>query len=340
MNRFFYYKVDHILFWVLTVFFHGYTRLSWIGKAGIAQFILELIVRNGLMACAIYITLLYSIPCLTDGKIWQGALGIIFSVLFYVIVKNGHDAYFYGEVLGDKEKRDFFYNTFYNFSIVLFYLAFAATLFLSKQWFIQRDQLRKMEIEKLNTELDYLRAQMNPHFLFNSINTIYFQIDKLNKDARETLSKFSDMLRYQLYECNGHEIEIEKEIKYLQSYVDLQRLRMNENYHVTFQTDDSINNYKVPPLLFIPLIENAFKHVSHFTHRKNEIHIQLTKSNDNLILEVTNTKEAYPKETNASGGIGLKNINRRLELIYPNRYKLQINNLTDHFKIHLSIPIA
>lgn len=341
MNRFFQYKVDHILFWVFTVFFHGYTRASWIDKAGIAQFFLEIIVRNGLLACAIYITLFYSIPRFADGKkIGQGVLGVLFAIAIYVIGKNLHDAYFYGEVLGDKERQSLFDNTLYNFSIVLFYLAFAVTLFLSKQWFLQREQMRRMELEKLNTELDYLRAQMNPHFLFNSINTIYFQIDKQNSAARETLNKFSDMLRYQLYECNGNEIEVEKEIKYLRSYVELQRLRMNENYLVTFHVDDSIKNFKVAPLLFTPFIENAFKHISHFADRKNEIHITLKQKEQSLNLEVTNTKEEQPVTPKEDGGIGLKNIRRRLELLYNTQYELLIDNRSDYFKVYLSIPIA
>ena len=126
--------------------------------------------------------------------------------------------------------------SFYNFSIALFYVTFSLALHLSKEWYFQRERLRLMEIEKLNTELEYLKAQINPHFLFNSLNTIFFQIEKTNIEARDTLSKFSDMLRYQLYECNGHAIAVDREIQYLRNYVDLQRLRKDERYSIEFTT--------------------------------------------------------------------------------------------------------
>ena len=100
--------------------------------------------------------------------------------------------------------------------------------------------IRKIELEKLNTELEYLKAQINPHFLFNSLNTVFFQIDKQNTAARETLSKFSDMLRYQLYECNGKEIAIEKEIQYLKNYVELQRLRKDEHHDIQFTFSEEL----------------------------------------------------------------------------------------------------
>src|SRR5690606_22905121 len=119
--------------------------------------------------------------------------------------------------------------------------------------------IRKMELEKVNAELEYLKAQVNPHFLFNSINTIYFQIDRHNELARNSLSGFSDMLRYQLYECNGTEIGIEKEIRYLKNYVSLQRMRKDENYLIFFEEHGDLTGFNVPPLLLIPFVENAFK---------------------------------------------------------------------------------
>lgn len=339
MSRFFAYKFDHILFWILTVSFHAYTRLPWINKAGLGQFFLEIIIRNGLLACSIYLALLFSIPKITIGKkIWQGVSGVLFAIILYVTGKNMHDTYVYGHVLGDSLRQGFFHNTFYNLSIILFYLTFATTLHLSKQWFLQREQMRKIEVEKLNTELEYLRAQINPHFLFNSINTIYFQIDKQNQAARETLGKFSDMLRYQLYECTGNEIAIEKEVQYLQNYVALQKLRVNENYTVNFTIGPDLKNFRIPPLLLIPFVENAFKHVSHFTDKKNEITISLAKVDDQVDLKVTNSTENTP--TGEVGGIGLKNVTRRLDLIYGERYSLAIKNHSQTYSVSLEIPVA
>lgn len=337
MNRFFRHRLDHVFFWTLTIGFHAYTRLHLIDKANEFQFALEVIVRNALLAGMIYFNLLVVIPHLGKRKMPAWILASVGSIVFYVIAKNLHDVYLYGYVIGDAARTDFFHNTFYNFSIALFYLAFSCALYLSKQWYVQRELLQRIQLEKLNTELEYLKAQMNPHFLFNSLNTIFFQIDKHNQDARETLGKFSDMLRYQLYECNDTEIAIEKELDYLKNYVELQKLRRNEQDTIEFRFDDNLKNFSLPPLLLIPFIENAFKHVSNFMDTKNEITIDLTKNGPLVQLSVINTTDAPGEET---GGIGLKNVKRRLELLFPHRHTLDVRKTTDRFEVNLTLQLA
>jgi two-component system LytT family sensor kinase len=337
MNRFFRYRLDHILFWTLTVFFHAYTRTYLIDKVNVFQFVLEIIVRNALLAGVIYFNLLVVIPRISHGKVFAWLLASVGSLVFYAFAKNLHDVYLYGYVIGDPNRVDFLHNTFYNFSIVLFYLAFAASLYLSKQWYLQREMLQRIQLEKLNTELEYLKVQMNPHFLFNSINTIFFQINKENTEARETLGKFSDMLRYQLYECNGNEIAIEKELSYLKNYVELQKLRRNGQDEIHFTVADDLKHFLLPPLLLIPFIENAFKHVSNFTDRKNEVKIELTKEDQTVRLTVFNTTDTAAKET---GGIGLKNVMRRLELLFPQRHALEIQKTTAGFVVNLTLELA
>lgn len=335
MNWFLRYKLDHVLFWVLTVFFHGYTRVWLIDQHGAGQFIVELVVRNGLLAIVIYVNLLIIIPRLNSGKnMFSTSLLLLASLVFYVLAKNAHDQYLYGQLI----RPNFLQNSLYNVSIVIFYLAFASALYLSKQWFIQRDLIRKIELEKLNTELEYLKAQLNPHFLFNSINTIYFQIDKQNMAARETLSKFSDMLRYQLYECNSHEIPVEKEINYLKNYVELQRLRKDEHYTIQLSCSEGLTHFSLPPLLLLPFVENAFKHVSHFSDKENLIKIDLDKKGHFFRFSVINTKDNALQKTE-NGGIGLKNVMRRLELLYKDRYLLDVIDTTDRFEVNLELKI-
>jgi two-component system, LytTR family, sensor kinase len=337
MNRFFRYHIDHILFWMLTIGFHAYTRMHLIDKVNAFQFILEIIVRNTLLAGVIYFNLLIVIPRISKGKVLAWIFASMGSLMFYAFAKNLHDVYLYGYVIGDPNRIDFFHSTFYNFSIVLFYLAFAGALYLSKQWYIQRELLQQIRLDKLNTELEYLKAQMNPHFLFNSINTIFFQIDKHNQDARETLGKFSDMLRYQLYECNDPSIAIEKELAYLKNYVELQKLRRNGHDIIEFTVAEEVRNFSLPPLLLIPFIENAFKHVSNFTDKKNEVRIELTKIDQTVRLMVINTTDSSVKE---AGGIGLKNVKRRLELLFPQRHTLEVKKTTDWFEVNLTLKLA
>lgn len=339
MEKFWRYKIDHIIFWVATVFFHMFTRLSLIPKADFGQFLLEIAVRNSLLAIIIYVNLLVLIPNYAQQRKWLLYLILLaVDLALYVVCKNAHDVYLYGYVMGDVSPRDFSYNTFYNLSIGVFYMAFSVALQLSREWYGQRELIRKIEVEKLNTELDYLKAQINPHFLFNSINTIYFQIDKKNTVARDTLSAFSEMLRYQLYECNGKEIPIEKEINYLRNYVDLQRHRKDDNYTITFAANES-KGFAIAPLLLIPFIENAFKYVSHFPSA-NQIRIDLRRNDGYFSLNVFNTRDKSVVNQTEAHGIGLKNVKRRLELLYPNRHELKITDLPESFEIDLKIKLS
>ncbi len=339
MNHFWKYKFDQVIFWTAAVGFHMFTKIDMVKEAGFDQFVIEIIIRNGLLVLLIYVNLLLLIPRYAQQKRIVTYAFLLFVALgLYMLVKNIHDVYLNGYVLGDENRRSLFYNTYYNFSMGLFYLAFSVALHLSKAWYFQRELIRKLEVEKLTSELEYLKAQINPHFVFNSINTIYFQIDKQNIPARESLSAFSEMLRYQLYECNGKEISIQKEIVYLKNYVALQRMRKDENYTISFEVGENVNNFTISPLLFIPFVENAFKHVSHHPH-KNEVRIRISKRENNIELSVFNTKESKTI-VNGYTGIGLKNVQRRLELLYKDRHELVIDNKTDTYEVHLSLRIT
>lgn len=337
MDRFWKYNFDHVIFWTATVVFHMFTRASLMEEAGLEQFALEIIIRNGLLALMIYANLLVLIPrFLLLKKIGLYALGLAISLSGYILLKNLHDQYLQGYIL-QRSDQHFFQYSYYNLSIAIFYLTFSIALHLSKEWYFQREQLRKIAMEKLTAELEYLKAQINPHFVFNSINTIYFQIDKENAVARETLSVFSDLLRYQLYECNGDQIAIEKEVSYLKNYVALQKLRRDEQYHIVFDADQSLNGFSIAPLMIIPFVENAFKYVSHHPDR-NEIKIALRKQTDRFYLDVFNTKDEGAKNDHHEG-IGLKNVKRRLELLYPQKHILDIRSTEDAFKVSLEIKI-
>lgn len=194
--------------------------------------------------------------------------------------------------------------------------------------------------EKTEAELNFLKAQINPHFLFNSINTIFFQIEKENKNARHSLLKFSEMLRYQLYECRAQEISIEKEINYLKSYVELQRLRKEENFEISFQCSDTVREFNIAPLLLVSFVENAFKHVSNYTEKENTIKIQLDKEKNIFQFRVYNTSEMNNVNRQyTEGGIGLSNVKRRMELIYNGNHDLTIRKEPNSFEVNLKLHL-
>jgi two-component system LytT family sensor kinase len=338
MERFWKHRLDHVIFWMATILFHMYTRIDLLETVGVKQFLLEILIRNGLLAIVIYTNIKVLIPAfIKRERVFVYIFWLSLSLLGYALLKNVHDVFLFRYTGGDGSRSVFFHNTFYNVSIALFYVAFSIGLELSRQWYLQREVIRQIEIEKLHTELEYLKAQINPHFLFNSINTIYFQIDKQNKVARETLSAFSEMLRYQLYECGSEEIPVEKEVSYLKHYVDLQRQRKDENYAIELVTSSDLHGFTLAPLLLIPFVENAFKHVSHFP-LDNRIVINISREDSLFSFFVFNTREPM-SGIGGNSGIGLKNVKRRLELIYNGRHQLTITEKPNSFEVKLAIKI-
>jgi len=337
MNRFWKHRLDHIIFWGATVLFHMYTRFDLLSERGLDYFLVEIIVRNGLLAAVIYTNLNLLIPAfIKRQRVFAYFSLLALSLVAYALLKNAHDAFSSG---GDTDawRQHFFQNTFYNLSIAVFYVAFSIALELSREWYLQREIIRQIEVEKLHTELAYLKAQINPHFLFNSINTIYFQIDKENSVARKMLSSFSDMLRYQLYECNGVEIPVEKEVIYLKNYVELQRMRKDENYAIDFESSADLHSFNIAPLLLIPFVENAFKHVSHFKSG-NRISVSLGTNAGRFFMHVFNTRDDSSNQKN-DHGIGLRNVARRLELTYNGRHNLEIMEQPDSFEVKLTLQL-
>jgi len=341
MEKFFRYRLDHVLFWIATISFHAYNRSYIIYKLSIGDFVGELLVRNILLAGVIYGNLWILIPRFFNTKRYGlYFLALSGTVLLYVVLKNLHDMYLYGYVLGDVERRSLLTNAFYNVSIAVFYAIFSMAIWLSREWFYQREIVQKIKNEQLATELQYLKSQINPHIVFNTLNLIYGSIHKTNPEARQLVLQFSDLLRYQLYECNVEKVSIEKEIDYLKNYVILQRLRKNDTLNLHFIPNENLANITVAPLLFSPFVENAFKYVSNHENKPNYIDIQIFRNENLLIFKCENSKNQHPSnQIYGSGGIGIANVKRRLELLYPQHHILKISEESDVFRIELSLVL-
>ncbi len=204
-----------------------------------------------------------------------------------------------------------------------------------------QQQLELLEKERVKNELDYLKAQINPHALFNSLNTIYGHIDKSNQVARNILLQFSELLRYQLYDCSSEKVSLEKEMEYIKNYVAFQRLRKDEKLLVCFHTEIEEAGLRIAPLLLVVLIENTFKFVSNFPDRENKISIRIGTKGNVLRASFVNTKEF--RQSGASGnsnGIGIANLKRRLELLYPKKYELVTNIGHDFYETNLTIGLS
>ena len=202
-------------------------------------------------------------------------------------------------------------------------------------------QLELLERERVRTELDYLKAQINPHALFNSLNTIYGHIDKSNQLARNILLEFSELLRYQLYDCGAEKVKLGEEMGYIKNYIAFQRLRKDEKLTVHFQMGEINNQLEIAPLLLVVLIENAFKFVSSHSGKENKICIDLQTRNNILYGEFKNTRDlSQTGIASHSKGIGLVNLKRRLELLYKGKYEFTANGDGDIYEAHLKIDLG
>ncbi len=202
---------------------------------------------------------------------------------------------------------------------------------------------RRMEImekEKSMAELTYLKAQINPHFLFNSLNSLYAQLELNPEGAKGTLVSLADLLRYQLYECNTDFIPIAKELAYLENYFNLQKIR-SDNCSANLLIGGDHENLRIAPFLLIPFVENAFKYVSDYDDQENFIKARIDFVNSELNFYCINTFDvkSHQQTGNTNKGIGLINVKKRLELIYGNKFKLKegINNGSYYVTLTLNL---
>jgi two-component system, LytTR family, sensor kinase len=198
---------------------------------------------------------------------------------------------------------------------------------------------QQLRIEKQEAELNYLKSQTNPHFLFNTLNNIYSLARDKSDLAPESIMKLSKILRYMLYEAGGQYIAIEQEIKIMNDYIALEKLRYDETLHINFNYDIEDMKQALPPLLLIPLVENAFKHgVSETRHRPFvDIHISVNKRQ--LVFIVKNSVESVMEEHGVKENIGLSNLRRQLELLYK-EYSLEVVQGNSIFTATLKINLA
>ena len=330
------YYLHHLLGWGLLFFgWHFFRYQDY--PAGKGWYITFVKVAD--LALMVYLTNYLLIPRFLYRKRY-----FLFAVLFIALVFSFSITKMYIEAallqtsfeIWDRFKVRVYDNVIPHFLLV----STGAAIKLLTDYALAQRRLGEMAKEKAETELNFLKSQINPHFLFNSLNTIYFLIDKQNAEARTTLLQMADLLRYQLYDCSSKTIEIEKEVHYLQDYVRLQELRKDNQYEVGMEVGAQVKGFRITPLLLIPFVENAFKHISHHTHARNFIRVQLQRHNGTLSFTVENSKEDHQRSTEPTGGIGLVNVKRRLELLYPGRHTLLIRNDATTFKIELNLHLS
>lgn len=331
------YKLHHLFLWMALYGLWYYLRYQDFATHTLALKVTAIKILD--LALLVYITNLLLIP-----KFLYKRKYVSFSIVYILLIAASSfwKINIIGHLLMNQHFNiwdNFKARVYDNFIPHVLLVSTGAAIKLLIDYAKAQRRMAEMGKDKAEAELNFLKQQINPHFLFNSLNSVYFLIDKKNEDARDALHRFSEMLRYQLYECNGEKIPVEKEMGYLKDYVDLQRLRKGENYKITFNESEYIKGFLIEPLLLIPFVENSFKHLSHFDKDINEVQIDVSRSDNWMHLKVINTLNSDRINQNKKEGIGLTNVKRRLELLYPGKYVLDIAEEVGWYKVNLKIEI-
>ncbi|MDP4210769.1 MAG: histidine kinase [Bacteroidota bacterium] len=236
-------------------------------------------------------------------------------------------------------KRLLFGMGFFNqILLCLLILSLNTAIKVTIKWYKDEQARREMEKEYLHSELTFLQNQISPHFFMNTLNNIHALIDINGQNAQLAIVRLSKMMRHLLYESDMGNTTLKKEIEFLESYIDLMKLRVDETIRITFSVPETYPNVKLPPLLLIPFIENAFKHGISY-QAKSFIDVSLHLNDKLLTFNCTNSLFEKSTQSDPNSGIGLKNVRKRLDLLFGKTYTLTIDDSNNEFRIKLTIPV-
>jgi LytS/YehU family sensor histidine kinase len=216
---------------------------------------------------------------------------------------------------------------------------FALMIKLIKRWWLKQKETEQLAKEKIKAELQLLKAQVHPHFLFNTLNNIYYFTMSGSMKAPEMIKKLSDLLNYILHECDRSFVPLEKEIKMIQDYMALEKIRYGEHMNMSVELPDDCKNKMIAPLILIPFVENSFKHGTSKVLASAYIKLIISIEDDTLYFSLINSKPPNGETVITKGNIGLKNVRKRLELLYPIEHILTIKTEPEVFTIDLKIKL-
>lgn len=334
--------IQHILFWILS-FYILMRFFAYEDKLYTVDYVYTFLFHLSL-GITVYLNLLFLIPKFLNR---QKYLIYILTILLLLVTGVFLNQFTFNH-LADFLFPDFYFISYYNFlDIAQFFLAYftlTTLLKLSKAWFKleqQKKMMSWMEKEKLDAELNALKGQIDPHFFFNSLNNLYSLALEQDKRTADGILKLSQNMRYILYECRTSKVKLVKEIENIQHYLELQKLRITSQGIITLELKGDFSNEEVAPLLFIPFIENGFKHGIKGIEENAYIHISFHLKEKTLVFKVKNNQgenEAWINDRHQ--GIGISNTKRRLELIYPQKHELEIIDGSQHFSVVLKLDLS
>jgi len=272
-----------------------------------------------------------------NGWIYLVSFAVPFAILMFLRINV--ERYWFDGFTG---KEDYLYSTRFVVYVIttnLFIVIFVGMLRFAVEWLEFEARKKEVENEKLTAELNFLKAQINPHFLFNTLNNLYYLAYSKSENTTEVIAKLSQMMRYMIYDSNHPKVLLSKEIEYMQSYISLERLRLNNQIPITFDISGNPENVWITPLIFITFLENAFKHGVSNSNPKAWVKLSIKLQGKECIYSVENSRTTEHKDNGEKSGIGLQNVKRRLELSYPGQYTLETSETPSAYIVKLNLSL-
>ena len=339
----------HVTFWLVFTMMYAVISTAFAQPSDLAiampwrflRFWAYEIAMLPLKLVAVYGLLYFLIPLYLVPRKYGLALLIVVTLLMPLLILYRLEMYYimyplmYGEYPNFKpiEGR----RLLFSFLDFVPALASAATIKLLRQHLLSQQREKQLIHEKLQSELDFLRSQINPHFLFNTLNNIYALARRGSPHTSEVIMRLSKILRFMLYECNQMAIPLQNELKVIKDYIALEKLRYNHRLKINYDEVLEDSDRKIAPLLLLPLVENAFKHGVSESRFDSVVDIKIRQFEDDFSFVVTNEYCDHNQPKN--DGIGIANVRRQLELIYPNQHQFEINYDQNKFNVMLSLQL-
>ncbi|MBN9380983.1 MAG: histidine kinase [Chitinophagaceae bacterium] len=329
----------YLAYWVLVTIIFLYDRTYLITKAGMPNFLICSVVRITLLIALAWANIHWLIPFYLLRKNYGAYFGLVFLLIItYLLIQSLYDNYLYGFVLGPGRNSRLTSSLVYNFTHTSLYLLLTVALKFSIDWYEQKKLLQEAQVEKLQAEVNYLRSQVNPHFLFNALNNLYALTIKKSDNAPNIVLKLSELMEYMLYESDETFVPLEKEIKYLSNYLELEKIRQGNEADIQLTVEGVAGDCRIPPFLILPLVENAFKHGVSRAVENAYLHIYI-RIDEGMEIVVVNSKSNL-RQQGKDGGIGLLNLKKRLALLYPGKHELRIEDQPDKYQVLLKVELS
>lgn len=331
----------HTLFWLLS-FYILLNHFSISSQITLVDYIFTALFHVSIIT-TVYLNLYVLMPRFLDKSHYPLYVFSLFVLYFIFYGLHIFTFDFLSEIIFPGYYLITFYSPLELLKYFIIYIGITTLFVLSKSWFELLDSRKKLaeaEKENLQNELKALKAQVNPHFLFNSLNTIYSLALKRSESTPEIILKLSNVLRYMIYESNEKVVALKKEMEFIQNFIDLQKLRTHNPGIIDFRLEGEIRDQKIAPLIFIVFIENAFKHGLKGDISDQIIKIRFIIDEDQIKFQTENNiGHSVEPDDDRFKGMGLENVKRRLELMYRGKYILKISEKPELFFVDLVVKI-